>query len=416
MTARTPDPDRRRIIAGAAVALVLLLAMAMAAGCIGSDAKNDQDIHLIKLYPDGSVAWTKVIDSGKDDEVDDIIQTSDGGYVAAGGYSVPLCNQRTHIPTTATLTRISSGGDILWAKNFALNSGVRPINAPEGIIAVYQAPDSGYMVISQYGLIRFFDNNGNIVANRSLSDPRAIQLWFNSVVRTRDNGYLLGGIAVYREGKNNENHTMMVAKLDNHTNLSWLNIYYDSRRPQVSSLIELGNNSGIVGSLRQSDELVLLNHNGTILGYPSENVSGLDDPYKTQAVPDGFVVYQVNKKAGNLVEEIRFNTEGNMRARRILFNITHDETIRSPGSDETLLTSDQQYLTIIPDKFTGRPLDSGRFNVRAQLLTASGSVIWDREILSLSVRYYPGNHVRHIIETGDGGFLVVLGTEKSVGC
>ncbi len=417
MTARPLDPDCRRRPLCAAVALVLVMvAVLLAAGCIGSDAKLDQDIHLIKLNHDGSVAWTKVIDTGNDDEVNDLIQTSDGGYLIAGGYSVPLCNQNTHNPTTATLTRISPDGTILWEQNSTLTGKVMPTNDPEEILAVFQEPESGFLTISQLGLIQHVDNNGNIQWSRSLSDSRALQLKFNSVIRSRDNGYLLAGTAVCRDRKDEKNYTMMVTRLDHDANQSWTKIYYDSRKPQIFSLIELGNNSGIVGSLKQSDELVLFDNNGTIVGYPTENMSGAGDLYKIQVVPDGFVAYKENQKSGNLVEELHFSNDGKPTGSRTLFNITHEETLRSPGSDESLLTTDQRYLTLMPDKFTGRPLDSGRFNVWARLLTANGSVIWDREIISLAVRYYPGNHVRRIIETDDGGYLVVLGVEKSVGC
>jgi len=398
------------------LAFLLLSALLLATGCVGSDAKMEQDIHLIKLNQDGSVAWTKVIDTGKDDEVNDIIQTSDGGYLIAGGYSVPLCNENTHNPTTVTLTRISPEGTILWEQNSTRTGKVMPTIDPEKIIAVFQEPDYGFLMISPSGLIQHVDNNGNILWSRSISDSRALQLKFNSVIRSRDNGYLLAGTAVCRDRKDEKNYTMMVTRLDHDANQSWMKIYYDSRKPQIFSLIELGNNSGIVGSLKQSDELVLFDNNGTIVGYPTENMSGAGDLYKIQVVPDGFVAYKENQKSGNLVEELHFNNDGKTTGRRTLFNITHEETLRSPGSDETLLTKDQRYLTVIPDKFTGRPLDSGRFNVRAQLLTTNGSIIWDREILSLAVQYYPGNHVRRIIETDDRGFMVVLGVEKATGC
>jgi hypothetical protein len=406
MTARPIDPKSRRRPVYAAVALVLaMVAVLLAAGCIGSDYKSDQDIHLIKLNQDGSVAWTKVIDTGKDDEVNDIIQTSDGGYIVAGGYSIPQCNQHTHRPTTAILTRFSSEGKILWEQN-----------DHENIIAVFQIPDSGFLIFSQDGMIEQLDSNGNIQWNRTISDKKALQMIINSAIRTKDDGYIISGTAVCCDLTLPKNYTMMVTKLDQNANQSWINIYNDSKKSSVDPLIELDNNSGSIGLLRYFHELVLLNNNGTISGYIPINTSGTYDPYKIQAVPGGFFVYQRNWSSDGMVEELRFNNEGKPMGSRLLFNITHENDVDSPKSDETLLIKDQGYLTIIPDRFTGRPLDSGRFNARARLLTANGSIIWDRGIMSLPVKNYPGNHVRRIIETDDGGFLVVFGVEKAIDC
>jgi hypothetical protein len=394
--------------AGQYAAVVLVLVMAavlLVAGCIGSDSKSDQDIHLIKLNHDGSVAWTKLIDTGKDDEVNDLIQTSDGGYLFAGGYSIPQCNQNTHGPTTATLTRISPDGNILWVHNYNLNGKVMLTNAHENFIAVFQTPDSGFLIVSQFGMIEKLDSDGNIQWNRTISDKRALQLLIYSATGTRDEGYVLGGTAVCCDLTLPKNYTMMITKLDQNANESWINIYHDSNISSVQSLIELENDQGSVGLSLYLHELVLFDKNGTIRSYiPLRTPGTYDpyDPYKIQAVPGGFFVYQENFTRNNLVQEMHFDNKGNPTGNRSLFNISHWDIVGS-RSDETLLTKDLGYLTI---------------NIsRAQLLTANGSVVWDKEIISADVaknRY--NTHVRRIIETDDGGFLVVYGIEKLTLC
>jgi len=386
----------------AVVVLVLVAAMVMVAGCIGNDAKSDQDIHIIKLNQDGSVAWTKVIDTGKDDEVNDIIQTSDGGYIVAGGYSIPQCNQNTHGPTTATLTRFSPEGNILWEQNYTLKGKVLLQNDPENIIAIFQTPDAGFLIVSQYGMIEKLDSEGNIQWNRTISDKKALQMMIYSTLQTRDGGYIFSGTAVCCDLIVPKNYTIMVTKLDQNANQSWIQIHNDSKKYAVHSLIELENNSGYVGWVLGSTEVVLFDNNGTIMGYPPVKTPGTYDLYKIQAVPGGFFVYQKNFMRDNLVQEMHFDNKGNPTGNRSLFNISHSEIVGS-RSDETLLTKDLGYLTI---------------NVsRAQLLTANGSVIWDKEIISTDVandRY--SAHVRRLIETDDGGFLVVYGIEKLTLC
>ncbi len=398
MIAHPLVPDSRRMPVFAAVALLLVMvAVLLAAGCIGGDYKSDQDIHIIKLNQDGSVAWMKVIDTGKDDEVNDIIQTSDGGYIVAGGYSIPQCNQNTHGPTTATLTRISPVGNILWVQNYTLNGKVLLQNDHENIIAVFQTPDAGFLIVSQYGMIEKLDSEGNIQWNRTISDKSALQMMIYSTLQTRDGGYIFSGTAVCCDLIHEKNYTMMVTKLDKNANQSWINIYNDSKKLTVQSLIELENDQDFIGLSLYLHELVLFDKNGTIRGYIPLNTPGTYDPYKIQAVPGGCYVFQENFTRDNLVQEMHFDNKGNPTGNRSLFNISHWDIVGS-RSDETLLTKDLGYLTI---------------NVsRAQLLTANGSVVWDKEIISADVaknRY--NTHVRRIIETDDGGFLVVYGIE-----
>lgn len=391
----------------AAVALILvILAILITVGCKGVDTKWDQDLHLIKLNQDGSVAWTKIINSGKDDEINEIIQTADGGYLIAGGSSTPVCNQHTHNPTTSTLTRLSSEGNILWTHDYQLmGKGVDINNDPDEILAIFQTlePDPGFLIISRFGLIEKVDDNGNIQWNHSISDNRALQLVLNSAITTKDYGYLLGGTAVCCDLSNEKNYTMMLTKLDDRTNQSWTKIYYNSDFYRVYSLIELENNSGFVGLEKNTKELVLFDTNGSILESPYVSEGKQDKIYKLQEVGGGFYAYSSHWKSGDLVEEMHFNNDGKLMGNRTLFNITHSETLVSPGSDETLLKKDSGYLTI----------DAGH----ARLLTANGSVIWDKEIISLNgAKNPPRIHVRHIIDTDDGGFLVVFGIEKWTSC
>jgi hypothetical protein len=400
MTARPRDPENRvRPFHAVAVALVFV-AVLLAAGCIGADYKSDQDIHLVKLNQDGAVLWTKAIDTGKDDEVNDIIQTSDGGYIVAGGYSIPQCNQNTHGPTTATLTRYSPEGDLLWVHDYVLNGRVMLTDDHENIIAVFQTPDSGFLMVSHYGFIEKLDNNGNIQWNRTISDNRALQMIIYATLRTGDGGYLLGGTAVGGDLTHPGNYTMMVTKLDQYANQSWIQIPPDSKKNVIHSLIELDNSSGFVGYVMGSTEVVRFDRNGTILGYPPVKTPGSNDLYKIQAVPGGFFAYQIRWSSDNQVEELRFTNEGKPTGNRTLFTITHKEIVGS-RSDETLLTKDLGYITINAS--------------RAQLLTADGSVQWDREI-NPAAKNRQSAHVRRIIETDDGGFLVVYGIEKLTLC
>jgi hypothetical protein len=169
MTARPIFPESRRRPVRIAVALMLVLvAVLLAAGCIGGDVTHEQDLTIIKINHDGSMAWMKTIDSGKDDEITDVIQTFDGGYAIPGGFSNVACNRASHFPTTPKIIRLSEKGDIVWEREYTseLKDKYGYENSIKGII---QTMDSGFYIISQRGMI-LKTNPSGIPGNKPLDD------------------------------------------------------------------------------------------------------------------------------------------------------------------------------------------------------------------------------------------------------
>jgi hypothetical protein len=180
----------------AVIAVIIVLAcICLTIGCL--DSKKEQDFFVVRLTHDGSLLWMKVIDSGKDDELSDIVQTSDGGFVLAGGYSIALCNQDRHDPTTPRLIRLSKGGDILWGRDYSYGP-------QDGISSVFQTPDEGFTAISRKGMIWRLDSEGRILGTHTAtpsdlinntSQPETKQALDGCGARspcapTRDGGYI----------------------------------------------------------------------------------------------------------------------------------------------------------------------------------------------------------------------------------
>jgi hypothetical protein len=378
--------------------------MVMAAGC-DAQPKENQDLQLVKLNQDGSVAWTEIIDSGKDDEMTDIIQTSDGGYIIAGGYSG--CNNSGQLPETPVLTRLSSDGKIQWVREYGLNGLImEALGPPELIVRVFQTTD-GILIISDYGMIQQLDNKGNLQWKRTIPEKQDLQLNIRSTIRTEDGGYLLAGSGTpYYPGDYLEmNASMMLTKLDTSANQSWTRIYDTTNLTGVDSITSLENNRGFVGHAYPLSDvpLVLFDANGTILGYPAmpDDGDARDALYKIQAVPGGFYA-STNPGRFKRIVEYHYSSKGNITGSRILFNISHRLSTGIP-SDETLMTKDQGYLTINAS--------------RAQRLTADGSLVWEKEIIPADIVKKPYNvRVRRIIETNDRGYLVVYGIVRWASC
>ena len=73
---------------------------------MGQDYIPNHDIVLIKVTPTGSLEWSKIIDTGKDDTANMIIPTNDGGAV------IPA-----HLTNRWSLIRFSKDGSIVWDKD-----------------------------------------------------------------------------------------------------------------------------------------------------------------------------------------------------------------------------------------------------------------------------------------------------------
>ena len=58
----------------AAILTMLVVVLTASTGCTGLDYVPNHDIVVLKLTPDGSIEWTKVIDNGFDDEAEDVVE------------------------------------------------------------------------------------------------------------------------------------------------------------------------------------------------------------------------------------------------------------------------------------------------------------------------------------------------------
>ena len=96
-----------------AMAVLLLIA---ASGCCNLDYVPNHDIVVLKLAPDGALEWTRVIDPGSEDRGKDIVELPGGGYAIAGGSSERRIGQphSALIPPRPLLVRLSPDGAVAW--------------------------------------------------------------------------------------------------------------------------------------------------------------------------------------------------------------------------------------------------------------------------------------------------------------
>ncbi len=164
-----------RLPPGIILMTLVFLLMVLSVGCIGADYVANRDIVVIRLDPDGTTAWTRVIDTGYDDSARDLVETPDGELVIAGG----RISQRIGLPSPR-LVRLSPEGTVIWDRV--------PGNESGELTAVTLAPDGDYAAVSHDGRIWRIDTNGNVRWSRGTGLE---QVW--SVITTNDAGFIVAG-------------------------------------------------------------------------------------------------------------------------------------------------------------------------------------------------------------------------------
>ena len=430
---------------------VLITTTLLLAGCIGGDYVANRDIVVIKLHPDGSTAWTKLIDTGKDDAANDLIQTSNGDFVIAAQNSSERIS-----PPRPRLILLSSGGMILWDRLLSESFGE--------LTAVVQTSDGGYAAVSYEGEIWRLDPAGKTQWSRSTG----IQgVW--SVIETGDRGYVItgeqegrvpfGSVVTYgndgtvswRQPYENESRktagcsetsiqtgphdTYMVTvctvpyeivsqatvvKLDGEGNISWQRSYGTEGLDSVWSVMETSPQEGYLvsaygkvpdGGGNTTNYLygVFLQPNGTVVHITQLDRSDYFLPALMKSIPGGYVILYADEtvKPGGSISiqpmEVHLDTEG---------RITNTQFIDT--SIAVIPTADGGYFS------AGFPMNGGVLGysesiygraddkaLHAMKLNPDTSRAWDRTISGVVV-----NYAKKVIQTSDGGYAILAVKEN----
>ncbi len=122
--------------------LSLIVGVLLVAGCLYEDYVPDHDIILIKVTPTGSLEWSKIFDSGKDDSALTFFQTSDRGYAMLGRIE----DKKRFMVYYRNLVKFSDTGDEQWNRTlYQLNCGSQfLILDPDGLLLTFvPSPELG---------------------------------------------------------------------------------------------------------------------------------------------------------------------------------------------------------------------------------------------------------------------------------
>ena len=132
-------PDAKK---GQNIHCIRLVGVLLVAGCLYEDYVPKHDIILIKVTPTGTLEWSKIFDSGKDDRSRSFFQTSDGGYAMLS----EIEDEHQFMVYHGDLIKFSNVGDVQWRRTlYQLHCGSQfLILDPDGLLLTYvSSPELG---------------------------------------------------------------------------------------------------------------------------------------------------------------------------------------------------------------------------------------------------------------------------------
>ena len=178
----------------------------MVAGYTESFGAGDYDVSLIKINSTGEILWSRTYGGSDYEYTLSVRQTTDGGYIVAGGtWSFGAGENDLY------LIKTNSTGDILWSRTYG-GSSVDYGNS------VQQTTDGGYIVAGGTGSFGAGDNDLYLIKTDSTGDTLwsrpyggdSTEIGY-SVQQTSDGGYIVGG---HTSSFGAGSYEVMLTKLD----------------------------------------------------------------------------------------------------------------------------------------------------------------------------------------------------------
>jgi hypothetical protein len=183
------------------------------AGHTESFGAGKDDVYVVKLDANGNLQWTKTIGGPSDETGFSLIQTSDGGYVIAGGTESFGAGE-----ADVYVVKLDANGNLQWTKTIGgeyFDWGLSLIQTSDGGYAIAGSTKSFGTGEWDVYVVKL-DANGNLQWTKTISgenDDRG-----NSLIQTSDGGYAITG---YTTSFGAGEWDVYVVKLNANGNLQW---------------------------------------------------------------------------------------------------------------------------------------------------------------------------------------------------
>jgi len=243
------------------------------------------DSWIVKLNSSGDIIWQKCFGGTDDDVAFSIQQTSDGGFIVAGGtWSNDGDMSGNHGGSDAWVVKLNSSGDIIWQKCFG---GTNVDQA----FSIQQTSDGGFIVAGGT-----FSNDGDVSGNHGIVDSWIVKLnssgdiiWQKcfggtdddvafSIQQTSDGGFIVAGYTSSNDGDVSGNHgswDSWVVKLNSSGDIEWQKCLGGTDNDEAKSIQQTSDGGYIVaGETWSNDGDVSGNHGNSDYWVVKLNSSG----------------------------------------------------------------------------------------------------------------------------------------------
>jgi len=275
---------------------------------------GDSDFWILRLDADGDTLWTKCYGGSASDMVEDMQQTTDGGFVLAGQSSSTDGDVwGNHGDDDFWILRLDAAGDTLWTKCYGGSSW-------DDAKAIQQTTDSGFVVAGVT-----YSTDGDVWGNHGDWDIWILRLdtlgdtlwtkcyggsgrdWIYDIRQTIDSGFVVAGYSSSTDDDVSGNHgdyDYWILRLDTLGDILWSKSYGGSDEDRAYAIQQTTDSEFVVAGYSQStDGDVSGNHGnedywilhldtlGDILWTKSYGGSGDDEASAIQQTSDGgFIV------------------------------------------------------------------------------------------------------------------------------
>ena len=226
----------------------------------------DQCGLIVRLDASGNLVWTRVyLAAGRSAGFEDVRQTSDGGFVAAGHYIDFDSN------IGAAILKVDSLGHVQWQRTVGPGGPSGPGHMHTFFNAVQQTADGGYVAAGQfYNYLRRPEGDAGVLVVRlgatgTISWQRGFQSFdssgvptanefVSSITQTSEGGYLVAGSWNNTTGPGTCCQGPMLLKLDAAGQSQWQNAYHAGVQCHGGHPNSCSAQGGLVYSVHQTSD------------------------------------------------------------------------------------------------------------------------------------------------------------------
>ncbi|OFX17221.1 MAG: hypothetical protein A2033_00945 [Bacteroidetes bacterium GWA2_31_9] len=219
------------------------------------------DMFVLKIDSLGNKEWATSIGGYTDDILNDIIQTSDSGYIVLGNKYVGPTDIMIFDCHDYCLVKLNKYGNIAWQKVFGGNKD----DIPNAIIKVSN---------NEFIFLGFTNSNDSVFGNHGDSDFHVVKInddgniiWqrcyggsnqdrATAISKINDNSYIISGYSASNDFDVTENKGLLdiwIINIDSVGNIIWQKSFGGSDYDLINSTLLIQDQLMIVGSTRSTD-------------------------------------------------------------------------------------------------------------------------------------------------------------------